>query len=68
MSLIRRKVHKIQVDYVCPKCEKGRMVYQSENSADVDFLHACDVDVCGYEMYLKAEYPHFREQIETWKP
>jgi len=66
MSLIRRKVYKIRIDYVCPKCEKGKMLYQLQSVADTSFLHKCDM--CKHEIYLKAEYPHFQDETELWRP
>jgi len=66
MSIVRRKVYKIRIDYVCPKCEKGKMIYQCESTGDKKFFHKCDM--CGYEMCLESEYPHFQEETDLWRP
>ena len=60
----RRKVYKIRIDYVCSKCEKGKMIYQCESTGDKKFFHECDM--CKYEMYLDSVYPHYEEETDLW--
>lgn len=64
MSLVRREIRKTQIDYLCPKCKVGRMIYQLQNTADIDFLHECDA--CKHNMYLPSEYPHIKEIMDLW--
>ena len=65
MSLVKRRVHKIRIDYECPKCEKVKMIYQCESTGDTRFFHECDM--CKNQISLDSIYPHHVEEIDLWK-
>ncbi len=65
MEIIRRKVQKTRIDCVCPKCEKGKMIFQHEGTGDKKFYHECDT--CKHEMRLDSIYPHFQEETALWR-
>ena len=67
-EIIERTVHKIQVDHLCPKCRKGFMIktVHSIGGIEPEYEHKCDS--CGFKEYLKAPFPHFKEEVELYRP